>query len=205
MKNGIKAVINIMENNPGLTYESAVRKYVLQKQVVNNGVNNTMYFMADIYMRAVTRQNVLEEFARAGAKLVICGEKYDESSLSQYENVKIIPQVSYVQSLYLMHNYRYVLNIMPLFKAGIHDRVVNSMINGAVSISDSNSLMDRYFEKGSDYLCYDITDKKSIKKLVSDINNERADWKLISQNAYKKAKSMTFDKIAGDIMKLSGN
>lgn len=204
MKNGIKAVINIMENNPGLTYESAVRKYVLQKQVVNNGVNNTMYFMADIYMRAVTRQNVLEEFARAGAKLVICGEKYDESSLSQYENVKIIPQVSYVQSLYLMHNYRYVLNIMPLFKAGIHDRVVNSMINGAVSISDSNSLMDRYFEKGSDYLCYDITDKKSIKKLVSDINDERADWKLISQNAYKKAKSMTFEKIAGDIMKLSG-
>ena len=91
MKNGIKAVINIMENNPGLTYESAVRKYVLQKQVVNNGVNNTMYFMADIYMRAVTRQNVLEEFARAGAKLVICGEKYDESSLSQYKNVKIIP------------------------------------------------------------------------------------------------------------------
>ena len=79
------------------------------------------------------------------------------------------------------------------------------MINGAVSISDSNSLMDRYFEKGSDYLCYDITDKKSIKKLVSDINNERADWKLISQNAYKKAKSMTFEKIAGDIMKLSGN
>lgn len=205
MKNGIKAVIDIMENNPGLTYESAVRKYVLQKKAVNNGVNNTMYFMADIYMRAVTRQNVLEEFARAGAKLVICGEKYDESSLSQYENVKIIPQVSYVQSLYLMHNYRYVLNIMPLFKAGIHDRVVNSMINGAVSISDSNSLMDRYFEKGSDYLCYDITDKKSIKKLVSDINNERADWKLISQNAYKKAKSMTFDKIAGDIMKLSGN
>ena len=205
MKNGIKAVINIMENNPELTYESAVRKYVLQKQAVNNGVNNTMYFMADIYMRAVTRQNVLEEFARAGAKLVICGEKYDESSLSQYENVKIIPQVSYVQSLYLMHNYRYVLNIMPLFKAGIHDRVINSMINGAVSISDSNSLMDRYFEKGSDYLCYDITDKKSIKKLVSDINNERADWKLISQNAYKKAKSMTFEKIAGDIMKLSGN
>ena len=205
MKNGIKAVINIMENNPEITYEGAVRKYILQKQAVNDCVSNTMYFMADIYMRAVTRQNVLEEFAKAGAELVICGEKYDESSLSQYENVKIIPQVSYIQSLYLMHNYRYVLNIMPLFKAGIHDRVVNSMINRAVSISDSSSLMDRYFEKGRDYLCYDIADKESINKLVVDINNKRIDWKFISQNAYKKAKSMTFEKIAGDIINRLGN
>ena len=139
MSEGIKNVIDIMKSDNNITFEKAIKQYIhtnnndykliYENDIKKASVYNTMFFMADIYIRAYIRENVLDEFAKSGVNLVVYGEKYNESHIAKYKNVKIMPQVSYIESILKMTNYKYVLNIMPNFKAGIHDRVVNAMIN----------------------------------------------------------------------------
>ena len=50
------------------------------------------------------------------------------------------------------------LNVMPWFKDGAHDRVFNSMLNGAVCLSDGSRYLDECLKDGEDYVKYDLAD-----------------------------------------------
>lgn len=210
MSEGIKNVIDIMKSDNNITFEKAIKQYIhtnnndykliYENDIKKASVYNTMFFMADIYIRAYIRENVLDEFAKSGVNLVVYGEKYNESHIAKYKNVKIMPQVSYIESILKMTNYKYMLNIMPNFKAGIHDRVVNAMINKAVCISDGSTLMDKYFEKNKDYIYYNPVDTNSIKQVAELVKNGSIACKDIAQNGYRKAINLTFDNIATKII-----
>ena len=48
------------------------------------------------------------------------------------------------------------LNVMPWFKNGIHDRIFNSCLNGAVSLSDSSIYIDELFTDRQNIILYDL-------------------------------------------------
>ena len=173
MSNGIDKIIQIMLKDTSITYEEAV-----SRALANDGLEGMIEFhvyaqmmcLADVYVRAYFRDKVLNAFADTGINMTICGEKYDKSPIAAKPNVTILPQMNYVDSLAAMSDAKYVLNIMPWFKAGIHDRVVNAMINGAVSVSDDSLMMDAYFDRNGDYLRYSIADLNTVSEAVGFIN-----------------------------------
>ena len=61
----------------------------------------------------------------------------------------------------------FVLNVMPWFKSGIHDRVLNAMYNGAVSITDSSSMMDTCFTPQQDYIAYSLDRIEALPDLLN--------------------------------------
>ena len=56
---------------------------------------------------------------------------------------------------------------MPWFKSGIHDRVLNAMYNGAVSITDSSSMMDTCFTPQQDYIAYSLDRIEALPDLLN--------------------------------------
>ena len=85
-------------------------------------------FLADVYVRALCRERVLEAAAKSGLPVRIFGEKYQESSIGEFSNVTVLPQMSYRDSLSAIAESAFVLNVMPWFKSGIHDRVLNACL-----------------------------------------------------------------------------
>jgi hypothetical protein len=158
-------VIEALLADTQLTFEEAARMQCEDENAYDRKlfpVEAQMMFLADIYIRAYFREQLLKKVGETGCKIDIFGENYTGSGISQYHNVCVHPAVSYAESLALMGDSRFVLNMMPWFKSGIHDRVLNAMINGAVSVSDTSTRMEKTFKEGTDYLGYQLNYLDSI-------------------------------------------
>ena len=193
MRRPIESIIEILQSDTACSYEAAVMQvYKNENSPMEFRIFSQSNFLADIYIRAYYREKVLETIASSGLPIAVCGEKYNESGITKYNNVTIIPEVNYKESLELIARSEFVLNVMPWFKAGIHDRVLNSMINGAISITDSSRILERHFADGKDYVGYSLDRIKelpdSIEQLVFD-ESKKAD---ILRSAKEKSEEMTF-------------
>ncbi|GEM_PF-257290 len=204
-------VIALLLEHPQMTYEEAVT-CVLQKQdfplddMKAFRVTAQMSCFADLYVRAYRRQQVLQTFAQTGVPMVICGEQYDLSPMTRYSNVQILPQVSYMEGLDLMRQYRYVLNIMPGFQSGIHDRIVNAMYQQAVCITDSSKRIEQCFDADKEFYEYTLDDTKQISELAEKIKQADTDAAVahsfyeMSAHGKVAVQSMTFLEIAKKIL-----
>ncbi|MBO5459413.1 MAG: glycosyltransferase family 1 protein [Lachnospira sp.] len=193
MREPVIDIIEILKSDTSCSYETAAMQvYERENLPMEFRVFAQSNFLADIYIRAYFREKVLEAVAKSGQPLAVCGEKYNESSITEYSNVTIIPEVNYKESLELIARSEFVLNVMPWFKAGIHDRVLNSMINGAVSITDSSRMLEGYFTDGKDYAGYSLERITEIPEVIANIVSDKNRQSEIIRNAEEKAEKMTF-------------
>ena len=79
------------------------------------------------------------------------------------------------------------MNVMPWFKDGAHDRVFNSMLNGAVCVSDGSRYMDEILEDGKDYIKYDLAALTELPGKIEELLVNRDQWERIVASGYKKA------------------
>lgn len=193
-----------MMADPALLYEDAVEAELTVRGMTHIpfAAAAQMLCPADIYVRAWFREQILSRVVKTGLKVTVCGEKYEQSPVASCFNVHIEPPVSYSRSLEMIADSCYVLNVMPWFKSGIHDRVLNAMMNGAVSISDSSARMDRVFKPQKDYIAYSIRELDEIAEIiVSAVSDEKACMEMAGR-AKEKAVAMTFAAVACEIMKI---
>ena len=70
-----------------------------------------------------------------------------------------------------------MLNVMPWFKNGSHDRIPTAMLNGAAVITDHSKYLDECFMTGDRskerLFFYDISHPEKINSMVSDIFSDR--------------------------------
>lgn len=76
---------------------------------------------------------------------------------------------------------------MPWFKDGAHDRVFNSMLNGAVCVSDGSKYMDEILTDGKDYIKYDLDRLAELPEKIRELLVDRDRWEDIVKNGYNKA------------------
>ena len=76
---------------------------------------------------------------------------------------------------------------MPWFKDGAHDRIFNSMLNGAVCLSDGSRYLDEILHDGKDYRLYDLAHLEKLPDMVHDILSNRVKWEQMQKNAYTLA------------------
>lgn len=197
MRKPVLDIIEVLKADTSCIYETAAMQvYERENLPMEFRVFAQNNFLADIYIRAYFREKVLGAAAKSGQLLAVCGEKYNESSIINYSNVTIIPQVNYKKSLELISSAEFVLNVMPWFKAGIHDRVLNSMINGAISITDSSHMLEEYFTDGKDYVGYSLEKITEIPEIIEHIVSDKSRQSEILRNAKEKAEKMTFKRHA---------
>lgn len=205
-----KNTLNIIEQlmaDTDLLYENAVLNvYENQNMNMEFPVFAQSHFLADIYVRAYFREKILELVAQSGVSLTVCGEKYHESPIAGYENVQIKNQVPYRESLSMIARSKFVLNVMPWFKSGIHDRVFNAMINGAVCITDGSRMMERIFTPKKDYIGYSLKNLDEIPSLVREAYDMSVRFperhEEMVTNAESKVQKETFEERAKAVLSL---
>lgn len=143
---------DIIKSNPSLTIEDAAQFLINNGLVYSNySEHMKIYFLVDTYIKAYFRMLLLDNIASSGFQMTIAGEGWEKSSLNQYSNVTLIKPLSFEKSIIEMGNSKIVINSMPWFKGGLHDRVISSMSRRAIAFSDSST-----------YINHNFTDKKDI-------------------------------------------
>ncbi len=158
------------------------------------------------YARAFYREEVIRHLAVSGLPFHIYGSVCPELMEDLKEsNVRICPGLSYSETARLYTGSKLVLNVMPLFKKGCHDRIPTALLNGAVPVTDHSEMLDEPVWKDK-CIFYSVSRPEEvpgiIKEALSDegLLQKRAD----SGRAYVKA-NHTWADAASFIADIIGN
>lgn len=164
-------------------------------------VLNKIIFI-DLYVRNYYRGLVVGTLADAGLKVHVIGKDWEKLKCKHKENVIITQFSDSVTCMEAMENAKIVVNVMPWFKDGAHDRVFNAVLNGAVSVSDVSKFQQEEMPEGCGVTYYDLENIKElpqkIKYLLSDVNSMQ---KIADMGYEQAAKKHTWENRAEFLLK----
>ena len=82
------------------------------------------------------REKTVRVLAEAGIRIDVWGDSWKQSILSAFPQVTIHGDVNWQESLEILEKSKISLNVMAWHKAGFTERMANSMLAGAVLLTD---------------------------------------------------------------------
>ena len=129
-------------------------------------------FLVDQRRRNENRIFILTRLAETHAKLMIVGEGWKSTPLADYENVTIRGGCSMEQSFEQMVQHRFLLDINPAFRLGMHDRVASGLANGCVAVTNMSPKFDEELKNQRQLLYYKKQSAAQIPEWLSDLTED---------------------------------
>ncbi len=146
MQEQIWSLIDRMEEDPALTIEDAARSLFADTIVTELfPLHMQSFFLADTYLRSSVRDRILYRLVSSGLPVTLCGNGYEKAPFYGEKNAVFLPEVPFPETFPLMARSKITLNILPLFKCGVHDRVFSAMLNGSAVLTDPSGWLLRHF------------------------------------------------------------
>ncbi|MCM1264525.1 MAG: glycosyltransferase, partial [Butyrivibrio sp.] len=80
------------------------------------------------------------------------------------------------------------LNVMPWFRDGAHDRIFNSMLNGALCLTDSSVYLDEILHDKTDCRIYSASNMEELPDIVYGLLANPVRLQEMIDNGYALAK-----------------
>lgn len=124
-----------------------------------------MFRLSNSFLRAYKRKKVISEID--GYPVFLIGDNYD-SEIEKKENVIRLGRMNYVKTFEAIQRFYYALNIEPNFNLGFHDRIIRSISNGCVAITNEGKRQRDIF--GDNIILYKYSE---IYRVLEKINATR--------------------------------
>ncbi|MCR5655642.1 MAG: glycosyltransferase [Lachnospiraceae bacterium] len=143
----------------------------------------------DMYVRYYFRGEMVRTLVDNGYKVQIFGSGWDELSCKHPENMILGGGKNSLECLKLQTESKVSLNNMPWFKDGAHDRVFNTMLNGAVCCTDSSVYMDEFLKDGENCIIYDLSHMDELPDKVGALLADEERMQHIADAGFTLAKN----------------
>ncbi len=143
----------------------------------------------DLYVRNYWRGEAVKALVDAGIKVDVFGKGWDELECEHPENLKIHPQTTSIACLQHLQHAKVSLNVMPWFKDGAHDRVFNSILNGAVCVSDKSKYLCEELQEGEGVCYYQLENMAELPHIVRDLLQNKNRMQDIVSKGIKKVRN----------------
>lgn len=211
LNGAIKVVVERIVSNmlqwDHLTLEDGIRNTLIEMGesddiALAEELENSVGWYIDACLRCRIRENVVRGLLEHGIRLTVCGRnwnKFQKTLCSRVaENLIILSEdIPYPQIVNKMACSKIVLNIMPWFKDGSHERVAMSTMNGAVCVTDESSFINETFMAEKEIVFYD---RKNIEGLCDKIKwllgHEEAASAIAAEGRKKSKDIFTVENIA---------
>ncbi|MDE6406138.1 MAG: glycosyltransferase [Lachnospiraceae bacterium] len=177
-----RGMIEDLLTHPGRTVEEVAEAHLLAElsEVPEEELKKTFAALTfiDLYVRYTFRGRAVQELVDAGIKVHVFGDGWDLLECRRPENLMIMNNLDSEGCLKKLCQTKLSLNVMPWFKNGAHDRIFNSMLNGAVCLTDSSIYLDEILHDGKDCSLYSLAEMERLpetaKELLADVDRMQA-------------------------------
>lgn len=173
------------------TIEQTAKEHILREipEVSKEELRETMGNLTfiDLYVRFKLRGEVVKQLAENGLKVHTCGKGWDLLECRHHDNIIEHDSKTSKECLEMLQLSKISMNVMPWFKDGAHDRIYNSLLNGAVCISDSSIYLREHFTDGKDICFFGQNETERIPELVKGLLADKERLCSIAENGYKNA------------------
>ena len=187
-----RRILDLQLQNPDRPLEE-----IVEEAVVNSGVDPgtidfplLMHFCfpIDTYMAARSRCRAVAEIARSGVPLTLVGFGWDSfKEIEGLKNVTVLGPAGFSKQFKFMSESKMVLNVMPGFKSGIHDRVFSTMLNGALSLTDETAGLLAEFTPWEEVVTYSAETPEELPDKIRKLLSEPERLAGIAQKGFKKS------------------
>lgn len=166
-------IIELLIKNTGYTAEEAIEKCFLEKnpgadrEAVKAAIDK--YHFADLNANCHFRKKLVETLVNGGIDVWVYGGGWDETDLTSKPHFHYGGWLKQTECIELMKNTRFVLNSMPWFKDGAHDRIYNAMLAGAVCVTDGSRYLSEQFEDGRELVFYSLDNIEALPKRLKEL------------------------------------
>lgn len=181
---------NELLKNPNKTTEAVIEQW-LTSHNLNYDINRLtdIFFQLTPITKFITthfRQKQIEILLNNGFKVNVYGENWNASTLINHSNFIYHGRISPAHIFDKMVNSKIILNSMPWFKSGSHERIFNGMLAGGVVFSDYSSYINETFINGEDMIIYDLKNITSLPEQAEKILFNNDYFNYIATNGQKK-------------------
>lgn len=185
------SIINDLIEHPWKSMDKVIIEHLNRdvEDVSEEGIKDAMPNMIfiDLYVRHYFRGEVVKALVDGGYRVYCFGAGWDQLKCRHPENIINGSVLDSLGCLQQISRSKISLNVMPWFKDGAHDRVFNSMLNGAVCLSDGSKYMDEILRDGKDYIRYDLAKLGELPEKVTELLGNRGKWESIAESGYIRA------------------
>lgn len=144
----------------------------------------------DLYVRNYWRGEAVKALVDAGIVVDVFGKGWEELECEKPENLHIHPQTTSLACLQHLQHAKVSLNVMPWFKDGAHDRVFNSILNGAVCVSDKSKYLCEELQEGEGVCYYDLEMLEELPYIVQDLLQNENKMQDIVASGIRKVRNV---------------
>lgn len=143
----------------------------------------------DLYVRYTFRGRAVQELVDAGVKVHVFGDGWELLECRHPENLMIMNSLNSEGCLKKLCQTKLSLNVMPWFKDGAHDRIFNTMLNGALCLTDSSVYLDEILHDGTDCMIYSLAQLEKLPEIAKGLLEDPDRMQRIADNGYEMAKA----------------
>jgi len=156
----------------------------------------------DLFLRCFVRGKTVAMLVDNGIKVHVFGDGWEDLECVHKENLIIQTEISSQECLQVLADTKIALNIMPWFRDGAHDRIFNSILNGAYCLTDHSKYLDEIFTE-EEIGFFDIQHIEEIPEQIKQLLSNDASLKKKARAAYAKVEQLhTWTARAASLSKL---
>ncbi len=204
----LKNLAEYMITHTDMTTEQAASDVLEQMQIAGDlskkRVMLALTESVDWMVRMIYRERVIHTLASAGFQLHLLGRGWENHPDGMNKNVHIISdRVPFAETFPYMAKAKINLNVMPWFKAGTHDRIFNTLLQGSLPLSDGSSYLHRFFKNEENILYYDINHLENLPSIAEKaLANPELARKIITNGYETVKKQFSWEQIVDSILKI---
>lgn len=194
-------ILEELKAHPSKLLEDVAEEHLKSEipEVTHDEIRETLGNMIflDMYIRFYFRGEAVRLLAEAGFPVHVFGSGWEELECAKRENILIGGSLDSLGCLQKISDGKLSLNVMPWFKEGAHDRIFNSMLNGAVCVTDSSRYLDTFLKQKENAAVYSLEAMGKLPELVDELLGNEKKMQEIADNGFEMAeKSHTWEKRA---------
>lgn len=168
-----QGIIDDLIENPDQTVEEAALRHCEREmgkepnELLRIALHKMIFI--DLYVRNYWRGEVVKALVDNGICVDVFGKGWDELDCKHPENLQLHAQTTSLDCLEQISRSKVSINVMPWFKDGAHDRVFNSILNGAVCVSDQSKYLCEELKEGEGVSYFDLKNLKELPKIVQNL------------------------------------
>lgn len=181
-----EAAISRLLAHPDCTIESALEDQLLRAGITLPDEQLRQFIYACVYVERIVsshfREKIVGSVAKAGISLTIYGDGWSSCDWIGLPNVYYGGRIPPGAVLEKMEDSRIVLNTMPWFKDGSHERVFNAMLRGAAVVSETSLYLEECLPAVS-WFAFDLS-PGSLEVLPERIRSLLSDPQALQETAF---------------------
>lgn len=186
-----ESLIDELTRNPYKTFERVMEDYMKNVQPdISDAELKLMiqkYRFVDLQVTGLYRLETLRTLAKAGINITVYGNDWEQTDLMKYPCINCHSIIPFTEGIMLMEDSKIVLNQFAWFKDGCCERIFNTMLQGAVCLTDDSIYLKEQFTDREDIVFYSMGALDKLPELVNDLLQDPAGMQRIADRGYSNA------------------